>query len=189
MLGVVFLSERMRVGQWAAVAIAAAGVLYLTISYGTLPWIALTLAITFAFYGLIRKTARLNSLDGLTVEIAILAVPMAIYLAWLAASGDGSSPFDPFTWTLLIGTGLTTTLPLLLFSAGARRVSLSALGLLQYIAPTMAFFIGTLIYGEPFSRPQLIGFSFIWIALALYTVEGMLERRRYINGVVSPSRV
>jgi len=173
------LQERPRFWQWAAIGIAAAGVTYLTISYGRLPWIALGLAFSFAFYGLLKKTARLGALEGLFIETLILSIPMAGYLIWREASGVGVFGHASATTTVvLLLAGIVTATPLWLFSAGAREVSLTVLGLLQYIAPTIQFILGIALYHEPFAATQMIGFSVIWTALAVFTFEGMAERRR-----------
>ncbi len=178
-LGVLFLGERLRRGQWTAVSIAVIGVIYLTISYGTLPWIALTLAATFGLYGLMRKTGSLNSLEGLSLETAVL-FPLALFwLIWLEISRQGHFFSTSWTTTLLLAmAGVVTAVPLLLFAAGARRIPLSLVGILQYIAPTLQFLLGVFLYQEPFTRERLIGFSIIWFALMLYTVESILLRRR-----------
>ena len=148
LLGYVFLKERLRPLQWGALAVALAGVLYLTFSYGAFPWIALTLAFSFGLYGLIRKTAALNSAEGLFVETAVLFLPALGFLLFHELRGTGAlGHVDGLTTLLLIGAGAATSIPLILFAAGARRVTLTTLGLLQYIAPTMQFLIGVLIYG------------------------------------------
>ena len=179
LLAVIFLRERPRLGQWFAIAVAAIGVVYLTINYGRLPWIALGLAFSFAFYALLKKMTQLPALEGLFLEMVALSVPLTIYLFTLEQRGSGT--FGHASWTttlLLVFGGVVTLAPLLLFSTGAMRVSLTMLGLLQYVAPTIQFVIGIALYREPFSPEQLTGFSFIWTALALFTLEGFLERRR-----------
>lgn len=179
LLGVLFLHERPRPWQWLAIGIATVGVLYLTYNYGRLPWIALGLATSFAFYALLKKTATLPALEGLFLETTFLAIPLIVYLIFLDQSGQGT--FGHTTWqtnTLLLVAGIVTALPLLLFSAGARRVPMTLLGILQYVAPTIQFGLGIVLYHEPFSHNQLVGFAFIWVALALFTVESTTERRR-----------
>jgi chloramphenicol-sensitive protein RarD len=179
LLGIIFLRERPRLWQWIAIAVAAVGVAYLTIDYGRLPWVALGLAGSFAFYALLKKTATLPALEGLFLETTFLAIPLTIYLFVLDQSGQGT--FGMGNWQtslLLILGGPLTALPLLLFSAGAKRVSMTLLGILQYIAPTMQFVIGIALYHEPFSQSQLVGFAFIWVALLLFTLESTAERRR-----------
>jgi len=187
LLGVIFLRERLRFWQWLPIGLAVFGVIYLTVSYGALPWIALTLAFSFGFYGLIKKTAPLNSLDGFALETGFMFLPASAYLLFLRISGQGVFTDQGVTITLLlIFAGFVTGYPLLLFGAGARRIRLSTLGLLQYIAPTGQFLVGVLIYSEDFSRQKLIGYSIIWVALAFYSLEGVLNHRRK-NVVPSPN--
>jgi len=179
LLGGLFLGERLRPVQKIAIGIALAGVLYLTISYGNLPWIALTLAFTFGFYGLLKKTAGLGALEGLSLEMAILCLPA---LAYLLFSGDPASPSllssELSITALLIGTGIVTAIPLLTFAAAARRLTLTTLGLMQYMAPTLQLFIGVFLYHEPFTPARAVGFVLIWTALALYSGETFLRSRQ-----------
>ena len=185
LLGYLFLKERLRPMQWGALDVALAGVLYLTFSYGAFPWIALTLAFSFGLYGLIRKTATLNSAEGLFVETAVLFLPALGFLLFHELRGSGAlGHVDGLTTLLLIGAGAATSIPLILFAAGARRVTLTTLGLLQYIAPTMQFLIGVLIFGEPFGAGRVVGFGLIWLALLLYTFESVLHRQR---GLTQPA--
>jgi chloramphenicol-sensitive protein RarD len=181
LFGVLFLKERLRPGQWMALGVALLGVLYLTFSYGSFPWIGLTLAVTFALYSLLRKTAALHSLEGLFCDIAILSLPAALVLGTLATTGDSGFTANGTAVTLLlIGTGAVTSFPLLLFVFGAQRVTMTALGLMQYLAPTIQFLIGLLVFHEPFPAARMVGFVIIWTALALYTAEGIyvsLHRR------------
>ncbi len=175
--GVLFLKEPLRPGQWASLSVALAGVLYLTFSYGHFPWIGLTLAVTFSLYSLLRKTASLHSLNGLTFETGLLTVPAAatlVFLAWHGKSHLFSQGFS-LTW-LLITSGPITALPLLFFVFGAQRISMTAVGLLQYLAPTLQFLIGLVLFNEPFPRAKLIGFCLIWLALALYISENIYQR-------------
>ncbi|MBN1658330.1 MAG: EamA family transporter RarD [Anaerolineae bacterium] len=179
LLGVLFLHERLRPLQTAAVAIAAAGVLYLTLTLGTFPWIGLLLAGTFGFYGLIRKTAPLGSLEGLSLETALLTMPALAYLLLLERTGAGAFGHAALPTTLLLaGAGAVTAFPLLLFATAARSITLSAVGILQYIAPTLQFLLGVLAYHEPFSPARLAGFAMIWLALAIYTAEALVQERR-----------
>lgn len=179
LLGGIFLGERLRPVQKIAIAIACGGVVYLTLSVGALPWIALTLAFSFGFYGLLKKTAGLNALEGMGLEMTILSVPA---LAYLLFSGDPASPsLLTSEWhitALLLGTGLVTAIPLLAFAAAARRLTLTTLGLMQYLAPTMQFLIGVYIYGEVFTAQRAVGFVLIWLALALYSGETLLRHRQ-----------
>jgi len=177
-LGVVFLHEKLRPTQWLPVGLAALGVLYLTFSYGALPWIALVLAFSFGLYGLVKKTAPLGALHGLTLETGILFLPAGIFLIYAAQSGSGAfGHLGPVPDLLLVFTGIVTALPLLMFSSAARKINLSTLGVLQYIAPTCQFLIGVILYHEPFTLIRLVGFGIIWFALVVYWLEGMLFRR------------
>jgi chloramphenicol-sensitive protein RarD len=179
LLGVVFMKEKLRVWQWVSVALALVGIAYLTWRYGSLPWIGLTLAFSFAFYGLVKKKATLYSLQGITVETGIMGIPAIGYLLFLEATGKGAfGNQPPWVLVMLILAGVVTGLPLMMFSAAARLIPLSTLGFLQYIAPTMQFFIGVLIYREPFSPDRLVGFGVIWVALLIFSFEGFFARRQ-----------
>lgn len=179
LLGILFLRERPRFWQWVAIAIATAGVAYLTYDYGRLPWIALGLALSFGFYALLKKTATLPSLEGFFLEATLLAVLLAVYLLILEQRGQGSfGHTDWLTTLLLVLAGPITALPLVLFSAAAKRVSMTILGLLQYISPSIAFILSIVLFHEPLSYSRLIGFSIIWVALAVFTLESTAERRR-----------
>jgi chloramphenicol-sensitive protein RarD len=180
MFGYLLLKERLRAGQWAAIALAALGVAWLTWQAGTVPWIALILAATFGGYGLMRKTAALGALEGLSFETMAL-FPLALgYVIWLSLHGQNSfinTTADSTRW-LLVASGPITAIPLLLFAAGARKIPLSALGLLQYISPTIQFLLGVWLFHEAFSAERLVGFLLIWSALALYAAEGLWRNRR-----------
>lgn len=170
LLGMVFLRERLRTGQWIAVALAFVGVVYLTISYGQPPWISLVLAFSFGLYALIRKTAALGSIEGLTLELSVMFVPAVAFLLYRALIGVGAfGRLGARTDLMLIVGGVLTCVPLVLFAFGARRVPLTTMGLLQYTSPTLQFLIGVFLFGEPFTPARLIGFGFIWTALAIYT--------------------
>jgi chloramphenicol-sensitive protein RarD len=189
LLGMIFLRERLRPWQAVAVLVALAGVVYLTADYGRLPWIALTLALSFGTYGLLRKTAGLGSIEGLTLEMAFLFLPSLAYLLVLAGQGAGAfgnSP--PSTNLLLVGAGAATAVPMLMFTYGARRVTMTTLGILQYVAPTLQFLIGVYIFGEPFDQSRLVGFIVIWIALAIYWIEGFIQYRRRISAQMTQMR-
>ncbi len=182
LLGVFFLRERLRPWQWVPVGLAALGVAYLTIVYGSLPWIALTLAFTFGVYGLVKKVAPLNSLYGLTLETGILFLPAVGYLLFEQFAGQGAFLHDGLrTDLLLVGAGLVTTVPLLMFASAARRIPLSLVGVIQYIAPTLQFLIGVLVYREPFSQHQLLGFGIVWIALIVFWTEGFFAHRAAVT--------
>lgn len=179
LLGVLVFGERLRRWQWTAVGLAAVGVLYLAVTYGALPWISLVLAVSFGSYGLVKKKVSLTPIDGLTLETAILFLPAVGYAIALQAAGRASFVHTgPLTDVLLFGAGLITIGPLVLFAAAVQRVPLSIIGILQYIAPTIQFLLGVLVYHEPFTRPRLIGFAIVWAALAVFTVEGLAARRQ-----------
>src|SRR5512141_1335311 len=176
LLGVIFLRERLRPAQWIPVVIASAGVIYLTAVYGRLPWIALVLAFSFGFYGLVKKLAPLGSLYGLTLETGIVFPAALIYLAMVEFNGTGAFLHDStLINTFLIGAGVVTTIPLLMFASAAKEIPLTVVGLLQYIAPTLQFLIGVFIYKEPFDHSHLIGFGIVWVALVVFCVENYLS--------------
>lgn len=179
MFGYLLLKERMRPAQWGAIAIAALGVGWLTWQSGTVPWIALFLAASFGGYGLLRKTAALGALEGLSFETMVLFPFAAAWMAWLTLNGDNAflnAPSD-LTRVLLVAAGPTTAIPLLLFATGARKIPLSILGLLQYLSPTIQFLLGIWLFHEAFSSDRLVGFVMIWAALALFAGEGLLRSR------------
>ncbi|WP_317204777.1 EamA family transporter RarD [Janthinobacterium sp.] len=180
MLGFLFLHERPRRLQWIAIALAGGGVAWLAWQTGQMPWIALALAVTFGAYGLLRKTAALGPLEGLSFETMIL-FPLALaYVLWLGWHGQNTFLTTPSTLTrwLLVASGPITAVPLLLFAAGARRLPLSVLGLLQYISPTMQLLLGVWLFRESFTAERMTGFMAIWAALALYAGEGLWRARR-----------
>jgi len=182
LLGVIFLHERLPVSKWIPIGLAACGVIYLTVSYGRPPWIALALALTFGLYGLVRKISPLDSLYGLTVETGALFLPSLGYLLFMDAQGSGAFGRMGVEVTILLALcGVVTAIPLLLFSEGARNIPLSTLGLLQYITPTLQFLIGVLVYGEEFTRQRMIGFSIIWLALVVFSVGGFVQRKRSLQ--------
>ncbi len=178
-MGIVFLKESLRRLQWLAVGLAAAGVLFMTLSYGQLPWIALGLAASFGTYGLVRKIAPVGALLGLALESFSLALPSLAFLAYLELQQTGAwGSGGPGGWIYLAATGPFTFLPLLWFNEGAKRLRLSTIGLLQYIAPTIQLLLAVFVYGEPFTGIHLVTFSLIWTALAIFTVEGVWQERR-----------
>ena len=184
--GVLFLGERLRPWQWLPVGLATAGVVYLAIDYGSPPWIALILAFSFALYGLIKKRAPLGSLHGLTLETGYLVLPALVYLAYCEITGTGAFLHTGVGSDLLMaGAGLVTTLPLLMFASAARRIPLSLVGILQYIAPTVQFLIGVLLYHEPLTRSKLLGFVMVWVALLIFAIEGYLSHRSRAMAVVA----
>jgi chloramphenicol-sensitive protein RarD len=164
--------------QWIPIGLAAAGVTYLTVTYGRLPWIALSLAVSFGIYGLVKKLAPLGSLYGLTLETALVFPIALIYLAYVGFTGTGSFLRESvLTDILLIGTGAVTSIPLLMFASAARQIPLTMIGVLQYVAPTLQFLIGVFLYHEPFDQSRLIGFSMVWLALIIFWVENYLAHR------------
>ncbi|MBI3739184.1 MAG: EamA family transporter RarD [Chloroflexi bacterium] len=178
LLGVIVFRERLRPIQWIPIGLAAVGVIYLTFHYGSLPWIALTLAFTFGLYGLVKKTAPLSSLYGLTLETGLLFLVALAYLIYSEWVGQGAFLHSgPKADLMMVGAGLVTTVPLLLFASAARRVPLTTIGILQYINPTMQFLLGVLVYKEPFTHERLIGFSIVWAGLILFWLEGLYARR------------
>jgi chloramphenicol-sensitive protein RarD len=186
-IGVLFLRERLRPVQWVSVAIAACGVLWLTLRYGSFPWIALLLAASFALYGLIRKLAAVAPIRGLGVESAYLVLPALALLLWGESNGQGGffTEWGIAIDALLVFAGMLTALPLIGFAFAVQRVTLSVVGVMQYIAPTLQFLIGVLVFREAFDTDRAIGFAFIWIALALFAGEGLLRSRRQLRAEVA----
>jgi len=178
MLGYLILKERLRSVQWLAIAIAALGVGWLTWQAGTVPWIALFLAFSFGSYGLLRKTAALGALEGLSFETIVLFPLAAAYVIWLTVQGQNVfiNTDSDTTRVLLVMAGPLTAIPLLLFASGARRIPLSILGLLQYLSPTLQFLLGVWLFKEAFTADRLVGFGLIWGALVLFAGEGLLRR-------------
>jgi chloramphenicol-sensitive protein RarD len=175
---VVFLRERLRPVQTLAVLLAGAGVTYMAVSHGQVPWISLALAFSFSIYALIRKVAKADALEGLTAETLLMVVPAILYLVYL--SRHHSAVFLSGDWRtdgLLIGTALITAVPLLLFNIGGKRLPLSSLSFMQYLAPTCQFLIGVFIYKEPFSTAQLITFILTWLALVIFTSDSIRQLR------------
>ena len=182
-LGVAVLKEHLNRVQWAAVALAAVGVLYLSLVSGRPPWIALSLAATFGTYGLIRKVVKVESVPGLATETLLLAPFALALLLWSEAHGSGAFGHSSTTvHALLVGSGLVTALPLALFAYGARLIPLSTVGLVQYIGPTLQFLIGVLVFHEAFPWTRAIGFAFIWTALAIYAADGASRTARRRSG-------
>lgn len=182
LLGVVVFRERLRPLQWLPIAIAAAGVAYLTLTLGSFPWLALLLAVTFGLYGAVKKAAPLGSLFGLTTETAVLFIPAVGYLFFCEAAGHGaflhSSPKENL---MMAGGGLVTAVPLLLFAAAASRVPMTTIGILQYMTPTMQFLLGVIVYREAFPAARLIGFGLVWTALGVFWFEGLHSRRTLVR--------
>ncbi len=184
LMGVVILGERLRAWQWTALGIAFCAVLVLTLELGRPPWISLVLAFSFGTYGLLKKQARVGPIEGLTYEGLVLAPLALAYVIWLTVVGQASA------WShgvdhvaLLATTGLVTAAPLLCFAGAANRISLTTLGLLQYIAPTLQFLLGVLVFGEPMPAVRWVGFAMVWLALAIFTVEAIVSSRRRLRSV------
>jgi chloramphenicol-sensitive protein RarD len=178
LFGAILLRERLTRWQIVSVLLAASGVLYLTFGYGRFPWIAVTLCTTFGLYGLLRKKSGTAAIPGLFIE-TVLLVPAAIAYLFLLKT-KGALVFDRGAWwlsILLISTGVVTAVPLFWFGYAARYLRLTTIGFLQYLAPTGSFFLGVFLYHEPFTRGHLITFSFIWIALAIFTWEAIFRWR------------
>ena len=187
LLGYTVLHERLRPMQWTAVGLAAAGVLWLALQGGQLPWIALVLAASFGAYGLLRKIAALGALEGLALETMLLAPPAFAVLAWSALHGTSSFPADStLTNALLVAIGPLTAIPLLLFAAGARRISLATLGLLQYLGPSIQLVLGIWLFHESFAPARMVGFCLIWAALVIYSAEGWLKSTPRVSTVLEP---
>lgn len=189
MLGVLFLRERLRRPQVVALAVAAVAVLFLSVQNGRPPWIALTLAFSFGTYGLLKKTAVVGALEGLTVETAVLTPVALLYLVGLQATGNATlTSHGPGHATLLVLTGLVTAVPLLFFGAAASRLPLTTLGVLQYFTPTMQFLLGVLFFHEALGVARLLGFCLVWVALCLFTADLITQRHRQV-GLVVPEPV
>jgi chloramphenicol-sensitive protein RarD len=178
-LAVAVLGERLNRSQRLAIAIAALAVIVLAVDYGRPPWIALTLAFSFATYGLVKKRAGVDGAQSLAVETAILALPALAYLLWLGAEGSGTFTSEGTGHALLLAAGgIATAVPLMLFGAAAIRVRLTTLGLLQYLAPIMQFLIGVVVYGERMPLSRLAGFALVWAALMIFTFDAVTATRR-----------
>lgn len=177
LFGFIFLKERFSKLQWIAIVLALTGVGYMTYNFGDVPWAALLLAVSFAIYGLLKKIVNLNAIFGLAIE-TVIVLPVAliyiIHLEWVQVGAMSLS----WTGVLLIGTGLATAIPLLLFAQGAKRIPLSLVGFLQYIAPTIMLLLGVFLFNEPFTSVHAITFTLIWIGLTLYTYERVKQLKQ-----------
>ena len=192
-LAVVLLRERLRVAQWVALGFGALAVVVLTVGYGQLPWIALVLALSFGFYGFLKNRVgrTVEAIPGLAVETLVLAPLSLGYLLWLGGTGDGTFAGDGVGHALVVAAaGIVTSVPLLLFGSAARRLPLSMIGLLQYIAPTLQFVIGVVVLHEQMPLARWWGFALVWVAIVILTVDGVrssrasrLERRATEVGV------
>ncbi|QOC94085.1 EamA family transporter RarD [Micromonospora craniellae] len=179
LLGVLVLREQLRRAQWAALGVGALAVAVLTVDYGRLPYLALTLAFTFGGYSLVKKRLGLPAAEGLFVESAVLAVPALVFLGWLAASGDAAfGRVSAGHTVLLVLAGALTAIPLLLFAGAANRLPLTALGMLQYVAPILQLACGVLIFHEPMPPARLVGFALVWLALIVFTADAVRHARR-----------
>lgn len=178
-LGRIFLGEALSRWQAAAVALAAIGVAILAFEAAETLWISLVLAVAFSVYGLVRKVAPVDSFEGLTIETALLAPLSLGYIGWLAAQGGLSFGADPVRTALLIASGGVTAVPLLLFAAAAQRLRYSTVGIIQYLAPTITFFLAIFVLHEPLRSGQLVCFAFIWIACLVYAASSLAEHRRH----------
>lgn len=179
-LGVALLGERLDRVQWSSVALAALGVAWLTWQHGQPPWIAIGLALSFALYGLVRKVVAADAVSGLGVESVYLLLPALAVLLWFETQGAGGfgGAWGIGLSLLLVLGGALTALPLIGFAYAVRRVPLSVVGLMQYIAPTLQLLIGVLVFGEPFGRDRAIGFTLIWAGLAIFAAHGYTRSRR-----------
>ncbi len=186
--GLALFGERLRRAQWIALGLGALAVVVLTVDYGRLPWIALTLAVSFASYGLVKKRLGLPPADGLFVESGLLAAPGLGYLAWLTATGRGTFGHGTGHTLLLLVAGVITAGPLLLFAGSANRIPMTGLGILQYVAPILQLFCGLVIYHEPMPPAQLIGFGLVWVALAIFTWDALSGARRAATARRSSAR-
>ncbi len=187
LLGIFVLKEKLSVWQVISFLLALVGVLNMAVNFGTVPWVALLLAISFALYGLFKKMVRVGSITGITLETLIVSPLALIYVSYLQQSGKGAFQFSwQGTSELLIGAGVVTAVPLILFACGANRLPLTLIGFLQYISPTIALILGIFLYHEPFTTAHLLSFGFIWLALAIFSLsrtkpfcrlESVLERK------------
>jgi len=180
MIGVLVLRERLRPAQWVAVGLGAAAVAVLSVGYGGVPWVALVLALSFAFYGLAKKTLDMGSLESLSAETAVLVLPAAAYLVWAQLAGVGTLlGHGPDHALLLASSGIATAVPLLFFGASATRVPLSWIGIMQYVGPVMQFVVGVTVLGEAMTPTRWAGFGLVWVALVLLTADSVVALRAH----------
>lgn len=179
LLGVFVLHERLRRAQWWALGVGAVAVVILAVDYGRPPWIALVLAFSFGLYGLLKKQAKVASVESLAVETAVLALPALVLLAVLASRGDSTFTTEGTQHSLLlVSTGIVTVIPLLMFGGAARRLPLSTIGLLQYLAPTLQFLLGVLVFREDMPAVRYVGFALVWLALVIFSSDALRNSRR-----------
>jgi chloramphenicol-sensitive protein RarD len=182
LLGVIVLRERLRVAQWTAVGVGGTALVVLSLDYGRLPWIALILGFSFAAYGLVKKTLGFPAAEGLFAETAAMLLPAVAYLVFLQSTGD--STFATTSWShalLLAGAGLVTAIPLLFFAGAANRLPMTALGMTQYIAPSLQFLIGVIVFHEAMPVARWLGFSLVWAALVIFTADAVRHARRQVR--------
>jgi len=190
LLGVVVLGERLRRLQWIAIGIAGVAVVVLTVDYGQPPWVALLLACSFGTYGLAKKKADVEAVESLTFETLVLAPVALAYLVWLWSQGDATFGSEgALHAVLLASTGLVTAVPLICFGAAAIRIPMTTLGLLQYLAPTIQFVLGLVVFHEAMTPVKWVGFSLVWLALAIFTGEALRHRHRQVRLMVEASAV
>ncbi|MDZ5663178.1 EamA family transporter RarD [Nocardioides sp. S-58] len=188
LMGVLVLGERLRRLQWLAMGIAFVAVVVLAVDYGRPPWVALVLAFSFGTYGLAKKQAAVDAVESITLETLVLAPVAAAYIAWLMSTGESNFASHGTGHALLFTTtGIITAIPLMLFGAAAIRVSMVSLGLLQYLAPTIQFALGILVFDEAMPASRWIGFGLVWVALAVFTIEMVNHRRRQLRLVAHAS--
>ena len=178
LFGVLFFAERLRKGQMFALFIAFVGVLYLVLTFGAFPWISFSLAITFALYSVTKKSITVPAAHGMGLETLFFIVPAIAYLIYIEANGSGQFTASAFNASMLVLGGLFTLIPLLLFAAAAKKVTMTVLGMTQYIGPSLQLLIGVFIYNEPFGSERMIAFGLIWLALAVYSADQIRHRRR-----------
>lgn len=181
LMGVLVLHEKLRRLQWIAIAVGASALAVITIDYGRLPWIALVLGLSFAVYGLVKKQAKLPASDGLFAETAILLVPAAGFLVWMQFTGESGFSLSVGHSLLLIGAGVITAVPLLFFAGAANRLPMTALGMGQYIAPSIQFIVGVTVFGEAMPTARWAGFGLVWLALVVFSVDAVRQTRRKPN--------
>jgi chloramphenicol-sensitive protein RarD len=190
LMGVVVLGERLRRLQWIALGIALLAVVGLTVEYGRPPWVALVLAFSFAGYGLAKKKANAGAVESITVETMVFAPLALAYILWLSSTGSSNfAGHGAGHAVLLASTGIVTAVPLICFGGAATRVSMTTIGLLQYVTPTIQFAIGVFVYGEPMPAMRWAGFALVWVALAIFTMESLNHRRRQLRMAAEASAV
>lgn len=185
LFGVIFFSERLRKGQFVAILIASMGVISMVVSYGNLPLVSLSLAITFSLYSVIKKTVTMPATHGMAIETAFMFLPALLYLGYLAWQQESAFGVQPATDVMLILAGPATLIPLILFAAAAKKVSMTALGMSQYIGPFMQLALAVWVYQEPFGSDHLLAFGLVWFALLIYSVEQVHHQRRVRQSRIS----